>query len=88
LKRTVTRAWTKQPLWEGNPNRESWRESFFSRKSILLYAITHRKLQVENTLRGLSATPHHAIVIELWSARAVRHLLQGVFQSASAAPET
>jgi hypothetical protein len=88
LKRTVTRAWTKQPLWEGNPNRESWRRGFFSRKSILLFAITIRKQQVETTLHGLSATPHHATVIELWSARAVRHLLQGVSQSEPAAPET
>ena len=50
FKRTVTRAWTKQPLWEGNPNQESWRQSFFSRNSILLYAITSRKMHVENTL--------------------------------------
>jgi hypothetical protein len=42
-KRTVTWAWTKQPLWEGNPNQESWRQSFFSRNSILLYAITMGK---------------------------------------------
>jgi Shikimate kinase len=88
FKRTVTRAWTKQPLWEGNPNRESWRESFFSRKSILLFAITNRKRQVENILRGLSATPHHASVIELHSARAVRRWLQGLSQSTPSAHET
>jgi adenylate kinase family enzyme len=81
LKRTVTRAWTKQPLWEGNPNQESWRQSFFSRKSILLYAITSRKMHVETILRSLSATPHHAAVIESRSARAVRRLLQGLSQS-------
>jgi hypothetical protein len=77
-KRTITRAWTKQPLWEGNPNQESWRQSFFSRDSILLYAITSRKIHVETTLRVLSTTPHHAAVIELRSARAVRRLLQGL----------
>ena len=87
-KRTVARAWTKQPLWEGNPNRESWRLSFLSRDSILLFAITSRKMHVETTLRTLSATPHHATVIELWSARAVRHLLQGVSHSKPIAPET
>ena len=77
-KRTVARAWTRQPLWAGNPNRESWRQSFCSRNSILLYAITSRKLHVENTLRSLGATPHHATVIELRSARAVRRLLAGL----------
>ena len=75
-KRTVTRAWTRQLLWEGNPNRESWRQSFFSRDSILLYAITSRKRHVENTLRILNMTPHHAAVIELESPRAVQCLLQ------------
>jgi hypothetical protein len=80
-KRTVARAWTKKLLWEGNPNQESWRKSFFSRDSILLYAITSRKMHVENTLRILGTTPHHASVIELRSARAVRHLLQGVSHS-------
>jgi len=78
FKRTVTRAWTKQPLWAGNPNQESWRQSFLSRQSILLYAITNRKLHVEHTLRILGTTPHHASVIELRSAGAVRRLLQGL----------
>jgi adenylate kinase family enzyme len=77
--RTVMRAWTRQPLWEGNPNRESWRQSFFSRDSILLYAITSRKRHVENTLRILNMTPHHAAVIELRSPRAVQCLLQELF---------
>ena len=88
FKRTVTRAWTKQPLWEGNPNQESWRQSFFSRNSILLYAITSRKLHVETTLRSLGATPHHACVIELRSARAVQRLLQELSHSKPTAPET
>ena len=88
LKRTVARAWTQQPLWEGNPNRESWRQSFLSRDSILLYAITSRKMYVENTLRILGTTPHHAAVIELRSARAVRRLLQGLSHSKPTAPET
>ena len=88
FKRTVSRAWTKQPLWEGNPNRESWRLSFLSRDSILLYALTSRKLHVETTLRSLGATPHHASVIELRSARAVKRLLQGLSQGKPTAPET
>ena len=88
FKRTVARAWTQQPLWEGNPNRESWRLSFLSRDSILLFAITSRKLHVETTLRTLSATPHHASVIELRSARAVQRLLQELSQGQPTAPET
>src|SRR5215468_9734541 len=88
FKRTVARAWTQQPLWEGNPNHESWHLSFCSSDSILLYAITSRKTHVQTILRSLSATPHHAAVIELRSARAVRRLLQTLPHSQPTAPET
>ena len=88
FKRTIARAWTKQPLWEGNQNRESWRQSFFSRNSILLYAITSRKMHVAHTLHSLGVTPHDAPVIELRSPRAVRLLLQGLSQGKPTAPET
>ena len=87
-KRTVARAWTQKPLWEGNQNRKSWRQSFFSRNSILLYAITSRKMYVQNTLRSLDATPRHAPVIELRSTKAVQRLLEELSQSQPAAPET
>ena len=42
---------------------------------------------METIRRGLSATPHHAAVIELQSARAVRRLLQGLSHSKPTAPE-
>lgn len=36
LKRTVRRAWTREELWHGN--RESWRQSFCSKDSILWWS--------------------------------------------------
>jgi hypothetical protein len=75
FKRTVARAWGKAPLWEGNPNRESWRQSFLSKDSILLYALTSRKAHVEHTLTNLRETPHHAQIIVLRSSKEVRKLL-------------
>ena len=43
LSRTVRRVITREELW-GTGNRETWRNSFFSRQSILLYALkTHRR---------------------------------------------
>lgn len=43
LRRTVRRAATKEELW-GTGNRESFVQSFFSRHSILLWALkTHRR---------------------------------------------
>lgn len=44
LRRTIQRAWNKEELWHGN--RESWRLSFASTESILLWSIrTHRKVR-------------------------------------------
>ncbi len=37
--RAAKRAWTQQELWPGTGNRESFRRSFFSRDSILLWTI-------------------------------------------------
>jgi adenylate kinase family enzyme len=38
LRRTLWRALSRQPLWQGN--RESWRRAFFSRESILVWSAT------------------------------------------------
>ena len=40
IKRATVRAWTQQELWEGTGNRESFRNSFFSKKSIIWWTIT------------------------------------------------
>ncbi|MDM7914459.1 MAG: hypothetical protein QUU85_04225 [Candidatus Eisenbacteria bacterium] len=46
LRRTIARALTKEELFSGN--RESFRASFFSRESILVWVITtHRRNHVE-----------------------------------------
>ncbi|MDR9890333.1 adenylate kinase [Pseudenterobacter timonensis] len=37
--RAIARAWTQQELWPGTGNRESFRQSFLSRDSILLWTI-------------------------------------------------
>ena len=52
--RTVARAWSRQPLW--GTNFESWRQSFLSRDSILLWGISHWRAHhrgVESDIRGL-----------------------------------
>lgn len=44
LRRTIRRIVKKEPLWGGN--QETWRKTFFDRKSILLWAIqTHGKFR-------------------------------------------
>ncbi|MBN1436535.1 MAG: hypothetical protein JW936_05635 [Sedimentisphaerales bacterium] len=39
IKRAVTRSITKEELWEGTGNRESFKGSFFSKNSIILWTI-------------------------------------------------
>ncbi len=70
LRRSVRLAWTKQPIWHNN--RESWRLSFFSRESILLWSMqtfTKRRKQYAS----LFADPiyAHLIRIHLTSRRQV-----------------
>jgi len=44
--RAIQRAWTQEELWPGTGNRESFRRSFFSRKSIILWAMSnYRRIQ-------------------------------------------
>lgn len=38
--RAIHRAWTKQELWPGTGNRESFRRSFFSTESVVLWTLT------------------------------------------------
>lgn len=47
LKRALFRAWTQVELWPGTGNRESFRGTFLSKKSVLLWSLrSHGKLRV------------------------------------------
>ena len=65
LKRTIIRLWKHEPLW--GTNRVSWRQSFFSRHSLLLYQLTHWRRSQEWTRQALEEIPHQAVVYELRS---------------------
>ena len=74
--RTLRRAITRENLW-GTGNRESFVRTFFSRQSILLWAMrTHRKnrarFAIECEFLGKDKT-----VVRLTSAQAVERFLQG-----------
>ena len=73
LKRTISRAWRRQVLW--GTNRESWRLSFLSRDSLLLYQMNHWRRHHERTRRALEEIPHRASVLELRSVRAIEEFL-------------
>lgn len=74
--RTVSRAWRKQELW--NSNRESFRLSFTSRDSILLWGISHWRAHTRSLNAALATMPHTAPVIELRSVKDVDAFLVGL----------
>jgi adenylate kinase family enzyme len=48
VKRALKRSITQEELWEGTGNRESFRKSFFSKDSIILWTIkTHRSVRLK-----------------------------------------
>jgi hypothetical protein len=74
--RTVSRAWNKQELW--NTNRESWRLSFTSKDSILLWGITHWRAHFRGVTQSIADHGPHLPVVELRSAGEVRELVAGL----------
>jgi adenylate kinase family enzyme len=74
--RTVTRAWRKEELW--NTNRESWRLSFTSKDSILLWGITHWRAHFRGIARSLAEDAPGLPVVELRSSRDVREFVAGL----------
>ena len=65
VKRTIRRARTKEELW--NKNTESWRLSFLSKDSLLLWGLHHHRAHHRNMRRNLASIPHTAELIELRS---------------------
>lgn len=84
LYRTVWRAATKEPLWHGN--RESFRLSFVSRESILLWAIRTHGLYRQRYAAFFADPPFpHLRLIRLRSRREVRAWLGRCVPRAAAA---
>lgn len=75
LARTVGRAWTREPLWHGN--RESFRLSFASRDSILLWALrTHHRCRGFYQRLIVDPRAAHVTVVRLRSRREVNRWLE------------
>jgi len=73
IKRTVNRSWTGELLW--GYNRESWRQSFLSRDSLLLYVIKNWGRYTRKIKRDLIEIAHQASVVELRSVNEIEEFL-------------
>ena len=76
LLRTVSRAWRRESLW--GTNYESWRLAFFSRDSLLLYALTRGRHAGRKARRLRGSIPPGIALHELRSAREVEAFLAGM----------
>ena len=85
LQRTVTRAWTREPLYHEDGPRESWRLSFLSRRSILWWSISTHRSRVPQIRRRVAALPPHIRVHELRSPAEIDAFLADAKRSAQRA---
>jgi adenylate kinase family enzyme len=77
LWRTVSRAWTREPLYyEGGP-QESWRLSFFDRNSILWWSVRDHRSGTQKRRERFQALPSHIRRYELRSAKDVEAVVRG-----------
>ncbi|HLF79406.1 MAG TPA: adenylate kinase [Dehalococcoidia bacterium] len=84
LKRTVTRAWTKEPLYNDDGPRESWRLSFFDSRSILWWSISYYRPHVSNTRERIAGLREDVKIYELRSSREVAAFLSALEATAAA----
>ena len=76
--RTVSRAWTREPLYyEGGP-QESWRLSFLDSKSILWWSIRHHRSATRTRHERFQTLPAHIRRHEMRGAAEVAALLTQV----------
>jgi adenylate kinase family enzyme len=70
VSRAFRRSLTKEELWPGTGNRESFRKSFFSKDSIIWWTITSRRRQRQRYLWIMEDPEHaHLKIIRLTSRR-------------------
>jgi adenylate kinase family enzyme len=69
--RSVSRAWTQEPLYHEQGPRESWRLLFMSKKSILWWSISHHGAHFRNTRERIAVLPSTVRIFELRSPQEV-----------------
>ena len=83
LKRTLRRARTGEPLYAAHGPRESWRGTFASRKSILLWSITNHRRRLRTTQSAIDDRPAGALVYRAKSSADVAAIVRAAEKSAT-----
>lgn len=84
LKRAVSRSITRKELWPGTGNRESFRKSFLSRDSIILWTLTTHHKNRKRYLQLMNDKEHqHIEFIHLKSPREAEQFLSQLAENSS-----
>ena len=79
VKRATTRAITKEELWPGTGNRESFRKGFFSKDSIILWAIkNHAKIRRRYEALDVNGAYQHIDFIRIASPQEAEAYLRAL----------
>jgi adenylate kinase family enzyme len=81
LWRTLRRSWLQEELWNGN--RESWRQSFLSRDSVLIEALVKSPRRQQRERAVLRQLSNESIIIELTTYKKIDEFLQTLHRSDS-----
>jgi len=80
FKRTMARAIDQKPLYNDHGPHESFRISFLSRQSILLWSITHHQHRKRRTIEAFAKTAPGTRLVRLKTSREVEALVQAADQ--------
>lgn len=83
LRRTLYRVSSGKPFYKEDGPVETFRQSFLSRQSILLWSLTHHR-HVERSIRARLDSPHHARVYEVRSPADLRAVIEAAERMAAA----
>jgi hypothetical protein len=82
VKRAFLRAWTKEELWAGTGNRESFRKGFMSKDSIILWTIkTHKRVRRKYEKFMIDDNFSYIKFVRLKSPKDVENFLSEVAQT-------
>jgi len=76
--RAVHRSWTQQELWPGTGNRESFRQTFFSKDSMILWTATSHQSRRKEYSQIEQSPPEGVKFVRLKGARSVAEFLESV----------
>ena len=87
LGRTLRRSWNKQALYSDQGPRETWRISFFSRQSILLWSITNHQHRKRSTAASIAKAPPGTRIFRARTTRDVDSIRRAALESHAPALE-